>query len=112
MATAVVRPTQGPYELYRVAGEGSPFVSQPIRLATDATLRINWNQSGQGKFILSLANRDPALQSTPYGRVIFELSVGPSNGSGEYSFVAGEYVLQVEEADGAWEVWVEWAEVD
>ncbi|MBI4772249.1 MAG: hypothetical protein HY784_17960 [Chloroflexi bacterium] len=105
--TVVFPPTSPPItELLRLSGTG-PLTGEPFTLSVETGLRVIWNQSSTGEFVLTLENQDPAEADGPYGSVTYELAVGPSAGSADYTYIPGKYVVKVEKADGPWEVRVE-----
>lgn len=93
-------------EILRTSGSG-PKTNIPLTLKVDTVLRINWQQSSKGRFVLTVNNLDTSKINTPYGKVTFADIVGPSSGSGDYPFIAGSYVVSVEQADGPWQVWIQ-----
>jgi len=93
-------------ELLRLSGN-APFTSTPFRLESKTFLRVYWRQASQGKFQLSIVNLDQSQMGTPYGKVTFESTAGPSSFWGDYEFIAGDYVVSVENADGPWEIWIQ-----
>jgi len=110
-------PTLPPLEMVPIvpaAGEilslsqSGPGSSEPFTLNQETLLRVNWQQASAGEFLLMIVNEDPAQAGTPYGRVVFESTSGPSAMLSEYEFAAGEYRVVVEKADGPWKVWLEY----
>ena len=99
-------PTPAPGEWLRVSGKG-PLVSEPFELTVETTLRVHWDQSSTGKFLLSIVNLNPDLEDTPYGRVVYDYAIGASFGSADYDYIPGSYVVKIESADGPWQVWIE-----
>ena len=95
-----------PGELFRASGEG-PMVAEPFSLDEDKRIRVNWEQSSSERFLLLVVSLDPDQQYSKFGRVIYEFSIGSSSGFGDYDYIAVEYVIEVKEADGPWEVWIE-----
>ena len=109
--TSVVR-TPGatlvlPDELFRVSGQGVSVADETFTLDEVMRIRLHWQQSSEGKFVLVLFNLDPQMEETPYGRVTFEYIIGPSEGYSDWDLVAGEYSVEVTEGDGSWEVWIQ-----
>jgi hypothetical protein len=70
--------------------------------------RVNWQQSSTGDFLMKVNNMDPAQAGTQYGSITFEFTKGPSARFSDYQFIAGQYQILVEKADGPWKVWVEY----
>ncbi|MFQ5410553.1 MAG: hypothetical protein ACE5FI_19255, partial [Anaerolineales bacterium] len=97
-----------PNEIFRATGDG-PGVTATFSLAEDMRIRVNWDQSSTERFVLAVFSVDPTdtAQQSGYDRVIFEDSLGPSAWHGDDDYIAGTYAIEVEQADGPWEVWVE-----
>jgi hypothetical protein len=85
-----------------------PGSSEPFVLSELSMIRVNWQQSSSGPFELAILNADPTQADTPYGKVVFESTTGPSARFSDYEFMAGQYTVVVEKADGPWNVWVEY----
>lgn len=96
-----------PDELFRISGEGAGIAEETFTLTEETRIRVSWDQSSEGKFVLVLFNLDPEMDGTQYGRVTFEYFVGPSSGYGDYILIPGEYGFEIEEGDGPWEVWIQ-----
>ena len=96
-----------PDELFRISGEGAGIAEETFTLTKETPIRVSWDQSSEGKFVLVLFNLDPEMEGTQYGRVTFEYFVGPSSGYGDYILIPGEYGFEVEQGDGLWEVWIQ-----
>ena len=96
-----------PDELFRISGEGAGIAEETFTLTEETPIRVSWDQSSEGKFVLVLFNLDPEMEGTQYGRVTFEYFVGPSSGYGDYILIPGEYGFEVEQGDGPWEVWIQ-----
>ena len=92
-------------ELIRVNGEGSTL-SETFSIDEYRTVRVNWDQNGEGVFKLKVINLDPTMQVTRFGKVTFEFSEGSSSGVEAYTFFPGEYKFEIE-STGIWEVWIE-----
>jgi hypothetical protein len=94
-------------EFMSISGTG-PGSSGPFAITEKSMVRVNWQQSSIGKFLLSVVNTDSAQAGTPYGRIVFESVIGPSAMSSDYELIAGQYTISVEMADGPWKVWVQY----
>jgi hypothetical protein len=94
-------------ELMSISGSG-PGSSGPFAITGKSMVRVNWQQSSTGKFVLAVINTDPAQAGTPYGRIIFESVTGPSAMVSDYELIAGQYTIAIEMADGPWKVWVQY----
>jgi hypothetical protein len=93
-------------ELLRFEGEG-PGQGGPIRLDSETTLRIHWQQFDEQVFQVFVVNTDPNQTDPRYKKVSIALSAVPSIGYTDYLLIPGEYLLMVETAAGKWTVWVE-----
>lgn len=92
-----------PDELFRTSGEGSGIAKKTFTLTETTRVRVNWDQSSENLFVLVIFRED----SDNLNRVTFEYFVGPSSGYGDFDFEPGEYVIEIEEGDGSWEVWLQ-----
>ena len=110
-STSVVRTPRAtlvlPGEFFRISGQGAGVADETFTLDEEMRIRLHWQQSSQGKFVLVLFNLDPQMEETPYGRVTFEYVIGPSEGYSDWDLVAGEFGIEVIEGDGPWDVWVQ-----
>lgn len=93
-------------ELLRFEGEG-PGQGGPIRLDSETTLRIHWQQFDEQVFQVFVVNTDPNQTDPRYKKVSVALSAVPSIGYTDYLLIPGEYLLMVETGAGKWTVWVE-----
>ncbi|MBL7163072.1 MAG: hypothetical protein ISS57_10730 [Anaerolineales bacterium] len=90
-------------ELFRTSGEGSGVAEKTFIINETTRIRVNWDQSSEDLFVLVIFRED----SESINRVTFEYIVGPSSGYGDFDFEPGEYVLEIEEGDGPWDVWLQ-----
>ncbi len=93
-------------EILRITGSG-PDSSHTFVLDAETIARVKWEQTSTGDFTLSIRNLDPNQAGTAYARVLFEMISGPSSGFADFSFIAGQYQVDVEKSDGPWEVWIQ-----
>jgi hypothetical protein len=93
-------------EVLRFEGEGSGQ-GGPIRLETETTIRVNWQQYGEEVMQIFVVNTDPNQEDPRYKKVALALSDVPSVGYTDYTLIPGEYLLTVETGAGEWLVWVE-----
>lgn len=91
--------------LLRFSGE-TP-ASEVITFTEQVRIRVNWEHVGNTQFEVVFINQDPAQANTPFGSVIFITYYGPTNGFVDYEFIPGTYSVDVTQAGGAWQVWVE-----
>ena len=92
-----------PGELFRTSGEGPGIANETFTLTETTRIRVNWDQFSEDLFVLVIFREDSDSQN----RVTFEYFVGPSSGYGDFDFEPGEYVIEIEEGDGPWEVWLQ-----
>jgi hypothetical protein len=94
-------------EIASASGEG-PGSSDPFTITEKSWVRVNWQQSSTGKFVLKVVNSDPAQAGTAYGEVTFDVTTGPSALALDYEFIPGQYKIEVASADGPWKVWIQY----
>ncbi len=92
-------------ELLRLSG--SEPISDLITFNEITRIRVNWNSTGASRFKIVFTNHDQAQVDGPYGKVTFINYNGPTQGFTEYELIAGTYTVEIAEAGGPWEVWVE-----
>ena len=92
-------------EILKISGNG-PDSSNTFTLDTETMAMVKWEQHSTGEFKLYILNLDPAQSGTPYGKVLFEMVLGPSSGFSDFSFAAGKYQVDVDQSDGPWEIWI------
>lgn len=103
----LVPPTPAVEEIVTASGTG-PGSSSPFTIEEKSVVRVNWQQSSTGQFVLKVVNDDPAQAGTPYGEVTFAATTGPSAMAMDYEFIPGEYTIEVTSADGPWKVWIQY----
>lgn len=59
----LVPPTPATSELMSISGTG-PNTSEPFAITEKSMVRVNWQQSSTGKFVLAVVNTDPAQAGT------------------------------------------------
>jgi hypothetical protein len=92
-------------EILKISGNG-PDTSHTFVLDAETLVRVKWEQHSTGGFELFILNLDPNQADTQYGKVLFEMVLGPSSGFTDFSFIAGKYQVDIEQSDGPWEVWI------
>jgi hypothetical protein len=95
----------GAGELARVSAN-SPGISEAFILNHDSVLRVSWAQSGQGRFQFVLQSQDLENIDLLMGPPVIEDVVGPSEGVRDIILVQGVYAIDVQFADGLWEIGV------
>jgi len=93
-------------ELINVSQTG-PGSSDVFTISQTTKVRVNWQQASNSEFSLVIVNEDPSQMGTPYGKVVFESTVGPNAMLADYELIPGQYRIVVERADGPWKAWVE-----
>jgi hypothetical protein len=78
--------------------------SKIFNLESETTIRVYWIQTSKENFLLSGTNLDPNLVNNPNRKLVFESFVGPSSGCVDATFGAGKYQINIESADGDWNV--------
>ncbi len=97
-------PTLAPNELIKAYGT-KPYLSSKLTLAVETSITITWTQSSKELFAIwflydgTLNLSNPALY-----RILVENTTQPSQGAKPYLIPAGEWLLQVEQANGPWSV--------
>jgi len=93
-------------ELIRTSGEG-PGETDTFTLEEDTRIRVSWDQSSEGVFIMVVVRADPDPNNPFPERIVFEDVKGASDGYSDFDYFAGEYYIEIEQADGPWEVWAQ-----
>jgi hypothetical protein len=78
--------------------------SDPVMLATATTLNVRWAYTGTAPFALWLINVSEVVSDPNFDRILVDDVTGPHAGSVQEKLIAGEWTLQVEQADGPWTV--------
>ena len=78
--------------------------SDPFRFGADATLEITWNYTGTAPFALWLINVSVEVTDPKYDRILINDITGPHSGTATEGIIAGDWAVQVEQADGPWTV--------
>lgn len=90
-----------------VSFSGDSAQSQTFSLNSETSIRVYWNQVSKKSFLLSTTNLDPNLANSPDRSIVFESYVGPSSGCADATLSAGNYQINIENADSSWTVWVQ-----
>ena len=101
--TPIPAATIGAGEVVKLSGD-SFSISDPFHIASDTVLEIAWNYTGSGPFALWLLNMSEEVTDPQYDRMLITDVDGPPSGTAQQSVIAGDYVVQVEQADGPWTV--------
>lgn len=102
-ATPSPAASAAPGEVVKLSGD-TFLTSDPFRIDSDATLEITWNYTGTGPFALWLINMSEEVNDPRYDRMLITDVDGPPSGTAAQIVIPGDYVLQVEQADGPWTV--------
>jgi hypothetical protein len=95
--------TVGTGEVVKLSGD-TYTTSDPFRFDADATLEITWNYTGTAPFALWLINASAEVNDPKYDRILVTDVTGPHSGTATVGIIAGDWTLQVEQADGPWTV--------
>jgi hypothetical protein len=93
----------GPGEVVKLSGD-SFTTSDPFHIGSDTVLEITWNYSGNGPFALWVLNVSEEVTDPLYDRMLITDVDGPPAGTAQQAVIAGDYAVQVEQADGPWTV--------
>lgn len=97
-------PTLAPNELVKAYGT-KPYLSSKLTLASETSITITWTQSSKELFaIWFLYDSTPNLPNPALYRILVENTTQPSQGAKTYLIPAGDWLLQVEQANGPWSV--------
>ncbi len=95
--------TAGPGEVVKLSGD-SFTTSDPFQIGSDTTLEITWTYTGSGPFALWLLNVSEEVTDSQYDRMLIVDVDGPPAGTARQAVIAGDYAVQVEQAEGPWTV--------
>jgi hypothetical protein len=88
-----------------VKWSGNSFAtSDTYRFSADTTLDITWNYTGTASFALWLVNASDVVTDPNYDRILVDDVTGPHAGSAKTKIIAGDWTVQVEQAEGPWTV--------
>jgi hypothetical protein len=90
-------------EVVKLAGN-SFTTSDTYRFSADTTLDITWNYTGTASFALWLVNASDVVTDPNYDRILVDDVTGPHTGSAKTKIIAGDWTVQVEQAEGPWTV--------
>jgi hypothetical protein len=101
--TPIPTATLGAGEVVKLSGD-TFTTSDPFHIDSDIVLEIAWNYTGSGPFALWLVNVSEEVTDPQYDRMLIVDVDGPPAGSAQQAVIAGDYAVQVEQADGPWTV--------
>ena len=101
--TPIPAATVGAGEVVKLAGD-TFTTSDPFHISSDTVLEITWNYTGSGAFALWLVNVSEEVTDPQYDRMLIADVDGPPAGATQQAVIAGDYVVQIEQADGPWTV--------
>ena len=78
--------------------------SDPFRFHADTALDVAWNYTGTAPFALWLVNVSEDVTDPRYDRILVDDVTGPHAGSAKTQIIAGDWTVQVEQAEGPWTV--------
>jgi hypothetical protein len=90
-------------EVVKLSGD-TFTTSDPFHIDGATTLEITWNYTGSGPFALWLINESEEVTDPQYDRMIITDVNGAPSGTAQQAVIAGDYAVQVEQADGPWTV--------
>lgn len=84
---------------------GNSFTtSDTYRFSADTTLDVSWVYTGTAPFALWLINVSENVTDPKYDRILIDDITGPHSGSAKEGIIAGDWTVQVEQAQGPWTV--------
>jgi hypothetical protein len=101
--TPIPAVTVAPGEVVKLSGD-TFTTSDPIHIDAATTLAISWNYTGSGPFALWLINVGEEVSDPQYDRMLIVDVDGPPSGAAQQPVIAGDYAVQVEQAEGPWTV--------
>lgn len=93
----------GAGEVVKLSGD-TFTTSDPFHISADTTLEITWNYTGSGPFALWLLNVSEEVTDAQFDRMLIVDVDGPPAGTTRQAVIAGDYSVQIEQADGPWTV--------
>jgi len=90
-------------EVVKLAGN-SFTTSDTYRFGADTTLDITWAYTGTAPFALWLVNASDVVTDPNYDRILVDDVTGPNAGSAKTKIIAGDWQVEVEQAEGPWTV--------
>ncbi|MEP7356370.1 MAG: hypothetical protein ABI847_03970 [Anaerolineales bacterium] len=101
--TPIPAVTMAAGEVVKLSGD-TFTTSDPFHMDGAATLAITWNYTGSGPFALWLINVSEEVTDPQYDRMLITDVDGAPSGTATQAVIAGDYAVQVEQADGPWTV--------
>ena len=95
--------TVGAGEVVKLSGN-SFTTSDPLGFKADTTLEVTWNYTGTSPFALWLLNVSDIVTDPKYDRILVVDVSGPHSGTAKEGIIAGDWAVQVEQAEGPWTV--------
>ena len=93
----------GGAEVVKLAGD-TYMDSEVFSLDVETALQVKWEYTGAGFFALWILNAGEEVTDPAYDRILVTQSDGATSGSADYALVPGDYLMQIEQADGPWTV--------
>ncbi len=90
-------------QMVKLSGN-SFYTSDPFRLNNDTILDVSWNYTGTAPFALWLINASETVTDPNFDRILVVDITGPHTGSAKKKVIAGDWTIQVEQAEGPWTV--------
>jgi hypothetical protein len=95
--------TAGAGEMVKLSGD-SFATSDIFRFSADTTLDVTWYYTGTAPFAQWLINASENVTDPNYDRILVDDVTGPHAGTAKEKIIAGDWTVQVEQADGPWTV--------
>jgi hypothetical protein len=88
---------------------GDTFLtSTPFRLDKPSKIEITWEYLGKGPLAIWLVNNNEFSGKPDYDRILIkDVDDLQTSGQSEIELIAGEFVVEVEIADGPWKITVQ-----
>ena len=102
-ATTATVQTVSAGEVVKLAGN-SFTNSDTYRFGADTTLDVSWNYTGTAPFALWLINVSENVTDPNYDRILIDDITGPHSGTAKQKIIAGDWQIEVEQAEGPWTV--------
>jgi hypothetical protein len=90
-------------EVVKLAGN-SFTTSDTYTFGADTTLDVTWNYTGTAPFALWLVNASDVVTDPNFDRILVNDVTGPHSGTSKTKIIAGDWQVQVEQAEGPWTV--------
>ena len=100
-----IAPSKTSKQVFEFSGN-SPK-SEKLKINSQTLLRVYWNQLSTKDFELSISKIGSDQANDPMNLIILESMIGPSSGCTDVTLEAGEYNINVENANNDWKVLID-----